>query len=47
MELITNWEVFDAVTLGFCQFQGMLGIIVITGIMIFKHNLGEKLSILR
>ena len=45
MELITNWEVFNAVSLAFCQFQGMLGIIVITGIIIFKHNLGVKLSI--
>ncbi len=47
MELITNWEIFDAVSLAFCQFQGMLGIIVISGIVIFKHNLGERLAILK
>jgi len=46
MELITNWEVFNAASLAFCRFQGMLGIIAITGIAIFKHNLGEVLSIL-
>ena len=47
MELITNWEIFDTVSLAFCQFQGMLGIIVISGIVIFKHNLGEKLTIFK
>ena len=47
MELITNWEVFNAASLVFCQFQGMLGIIVLSGIVIFKHNLGEKLTIFK
>jgi hypothetical protein len=44
MELITNWEVLNAASLGFCQFQGLLGILIISGIVIFKHNLGEKLA---
>jgi len=47
MELISNWEVFNAVSLAFCQFQGLLGIITITSIVIFKHNLGEKLSVFK
>jgi hypothetical protein len=47
MELITNWEVFNAVSLSFCQFQGFLGIITISGILIFKYNLGEKFSIFK
>ena len=47
MELITNWEKFDAVNLAFCQLQGMLGIITITGMIIFKHNLGEKLPVFK
>ena len=47
MELITNWEIFNDASLAFCQFQGLLGIIVITGILIFKHNLGERLSIFK
>ena len=47
MELITNWEVFNTASLAFCQFQGMLGIIVMTGIVVFKHNLGGKLVILK
>ncbi len=47
MELITNWEVFNAVSLAFCQFQGMVGIIAIAGIVTFKHNLGEKLAIFK
>ena len=42
MEFITNWEIFNAASLAFCEFQGMLGIITITGIAIFKHNLGFK-----
>jgi hypothetical protein len=33
------------VSLAFCGFQGLLGIIVISGIAVFKHNLGEVLSI--
>lgn len=45
MEIIIDWEAFNAVSLAFCQFQGLLGIIVILGIAIFKHNLGEVLSI--
>jgi hypothetical protein len=47
MELITNWKALKAVSLAFCQFQGMAGIIVITGILIFRHNLGELLSIFK
>ena len=47
MEVITDWEVFSAVNLAFCQFQGMLGIITVSGIVIFKHNLRDLLSILR
>ena len=47
MELISNWEIFNDASLAFCQFQGLLGIIVITGILIFKHNLGEKLSMFK
>jgi hypothetical protein len=47
MELIANWEAFNAVSLAFCQFQGMVGIIVITGIIIFKHNFGERLTIFK
>ena len=47
MELIINWEVLNTSSLAFCQFQGMLGIIVISGIIIFKHNLGEKLAIIK
>ena len=47
MELITNWEVFNAASLAFCQFQGLLGIIAITGIVIFKHNLGERMAIFK
>ena len=47
MELITNWEVFNAVSLAFCQFQGLIGIITISGIVIFKHNLGETLSLFK
>ena len=43
MELITRWEVFNTASLAFCQFQGMIGIIIITGFVIFKHNLGESL----
>jgi hypothetical protein len=30
--------------LHFCQFQGLVGLIIITGIAIFKHNLGEVFS---
>ena len=47
MELITDWEVFNAASLAFCQFQGLVGIITITGIVIFKHNLGEVLSVFK
>jgi len=47
MELITNWEVFNTASLSFCQFQGFLGIIVMTAILIFKYKLGEKLSIFK
>jgi len=47
MELITNWEVFNAASLAFCQFQGLLGIIIISVIVVFKHNLGEKLSLFK
>lgn len=47
MELITNWEAFNAVSLAFCQFQGMVGIIMITGIVIFKHNFGDRLTIFK
>ena len=47
MELITNWEVLNAVSLALCQFQGMVGIIVIAGIFIFMHNLGELFSIFK
>ena len=46
MELIANWEVFNTASLAFCQFQGMLTIIAITGIVIFKHNLGGILSLM-
>ena len=44
MELITNWEIFNEVSLAFCEFQGLIGLIVITGIVIFKHSLGEKVT---
>jgi hypothetical protein len=47
MELITNWEAFNTASLAFCQFQGMVGIITITGIVIFKHNLGEFLQLFK
>ena len=47
MELITNWEVFNVASLAFCQFQGLIGILTISGIVIFKHNLGEKLSLFK
>jgi hypothetical protein len=47
MELITNWEVFSAASLAFCQFQGMIGIITIAGIVIFNHDLGEIFSLLK
>jgi hypothetical protein len=45
MEVIMNWEIFNAASLAFCQFQGMIGIISISGIAIFKFNLGGKVSI--
>ncbi len=44
MELITNWEVLNTASFGFCQFQGLCGIIAITGIAVFNYNLGELLS---
>ena len=44
MELITNWEAFNTASLAFCQFQGLLGIIIMTGITTFKYNLGGKLT---
>ena len=47
MELITNWEIFDAVSLAFRQFQGLLGIMATTGVAIFKYDLGEKLEIFK
>jgi len=47
IDLITNWEIFNTASSAFRQFQGMLGIIIITGIAVFKHNLGEALSRLR
>ncbi len=43
MELITNWEALNTASLAFCQFQGLLGIIIITGIIVFKNNLGDML----
>ena len=46
MEVITNWEIFNTASLVFCKFQGMLGIIIITGVAVFKHNLGEKLVVI-
>ena len=45
MELITNWEALNEVSLAFCQFQGMLWLIAVTGIVVFKYNLGEVLSL--
>ena len=47
MEIITNWEVFNSVSLAFCQFQGLLWIIVLGAIAIFKYNLGEVLSVFK
>ena len=47
MEIITNWEVFNSVSLAFCQFQGLLGILALGAIVIFKHNLGETLSLFK
>ena len=34
MELITNWQAFNSVSLAFCQFQGMLWLIAVSGIVI-------------
>jgi hypothetical protein len=47
MEIITNWEVFNSVSLAFCQFQGLLWIIALGAIAIFKYNLGEVLSVFK
>jgi hypothetical protein len=47
MELITNWEAFNTASLIFCQFQGMIEIIAITGFVIFRHNLSQRFSFLR
>ena len=43
MEFITNWEAFNTASLAFCQVQGLLGIIIISGIVVFKYNLGGML----
>ncbi len=44
MEFIANWEAFNTASLAFCQVQGLLGIIIIAGIAVFKYNLGDMLS---
>jgi len=36
MELIINWDALNMVSLAFCKLQGLIWIIVISGIIIFK-----------
>ena len=47
MELITNREYFNTASLALFQFQGFVGIIVSTGIAIFKHNLRKVFSLFK
>ena len=44
MELIINWEILNTASLAFCHFQEMVGVMVITGIAIYKNSLGEEVT---